>query len=175
MDMLNSLEFGDSLELSLDQESVVACIRLVCVLYSGSSNNMDIDLLRHKSFTQKSLSGDKLPPTLDSLTLDLRRANYQCFIWKPTCDPLLKLPEPTGNGWIRIAESLDQRKMINNTVPDVIVELIHCKCTKGCRNKLCSYRKAKLCCIDACLCNARDECENFEEKVSSDISSNEED
>ena len=43
--------------------------------------------------------------------------------------------------------------MINEAVPNSVVELIRCSCKKGCKNNLCCCRKANLSCTDACLCN----------------------
>ena len=172
-DVTDMLDFGDTPELSLEQDSVVACIRFVCMLYDTHSNVLDINCLRHILFTQKNVSGERLPPTLDALTLHLRRANYQCFIWKSACKPLLCLPEPISNGWIKLGDSLDQEKMINSAVPDVIVELTRCKCTKGCINNVCSCRKANLFCSDACLCNDKDEWKNHENLL--DATSSDED
>ena len=63
--------------------------------------------------------------------------------------------------------------MINSAVPDVIVELTRCKCTKGCINNVCSCRKANLFCSDACLCNDKDECKNHENLL--DATSSDED
>ena len=87
----------------------------------------DVNYVRYKLFTQRNLSGEKLPPTLDSLTLHLHRANYQCFIWKSACVPVLSLPGPVGNGWIKSNDMLEQEKMLNEAVPEAIVELVRCK------------------------------------------------
>ena len=51
-------------------------------------------------FTKNSLSGDCLPPTIYALVLHLHRANYQMFIWRLACVPVLNLPTPLGNGWV---------------------------------------------------------------------------
>ena len=50
-------------------------------------------------FCQKKLSGEKLPPTFDSLILHLERVNCQCFIWIKANEPMHHLPSPIGNGW----------------------------------------------------------------------------
>jgi len=81
-------DFGDNPCLSLEGDSVVACIRFVCSLYDRSLNDiMDINEVRYRLFTQKFSSGEKLPPTLDVLALHLKKANYQYYIWKHSCDP----------------------------------------------------------------------------------------
>ena len=78
--LVEMFEFGESSELMLQEPVVEACIKFVCLLYDKKSTLIDINALRHKLFTQKNISGDKLPPILDALVLHLRRANYQCHI-----------------------------------------------------------------------------------------------
>ena len=159
---LDELEdFGNEPALSLNDDAVVACIRFVCSLYDKSSNDeFNINEVRYKLFTKKSLSGEKLPPTLDALTLHLKRANYQAFIWKHSCQPLLSLPSPIGNGWMRDENNMMQHEMMSNKpVPDVVAELTHCTCKKGCQTNQCRCRKSNLQCMEACLCH--DTCKNI--------------
>ena len=132
-EFIDMFEFGESPTLSLECASVIACIKFVCYLYDSKTTMMDINKLRHKLFTQKNVTGDKLPPTLDALTLHLRRANYQCFIWRFACNPLLELPSPLDNGWKRVEGIFEQERMSNAAVPDAIVELTRCNCKKGCK------------------------------------------
>ena len=155
--------FGDSPTLSIADDHVTACIKFVCSLYDKSREEYNINYLRYKLFTQKSLTGEKLPPTLNSLVFHLQRANYQCYAWKKACNPLLNLPGPVGNGWVKNGEVLNQEKTVRNAVPENIVELIRCKCKKGCKTNACGCRKEGLKCTDACLCNNTQECENQNE------------
>ena len=98
-------DFGDNPCLSLEGDSVIACIRFVCSLYDRSLNDIvDISEARLRLFTQ-TLSGEKLPPTLDALALHLKRANYQYYIWKHSCDLFLTLPSLIWNGWIKVENS----------------------------------------------------------------------
>ena len=55
---------------------------------------------------------------------------------------------------------LEQEKMLNEAVPEAIVELVRCKCKKGCKNNFCCCRKANLVCTDACFCHEKEDCEN---------------
>ena len=57
-----------------------AAMKFVCHLYDNKSKDADINGLRYTLFSKKSLSVEKLPPTLDELSLHLRRAAYQCCI-----------------------------------------------------------------------------------------------
>ena len=128
---IDLLDFRDSPILSLECESVVSSIKFVCYLYDSKFDVIDVNVLRHKRFTQKNVTGDKLPPTLDALSLHLLRANYQCYIWKSACEPRLELPQPIGNGWISVNGTIEPECMVTSAVPDIIIELTHCKCGKG--------------------------------------------
>ena len=85
-------DFGELPSLSLECSSVVATIQLVCSLYQENKATSNINELRYEIFTKKNVSGDRLPPTLS------RRVNYQTFVWKSACVPVLNLPSPIGNG-----------------------------------------------------------------------------
>ena len=172
---IDLLDFGDSPILSLECESVISAIKFVCSLYDRKFDVIDVNVLRHKLFTQKNVTGDKLPPTLDALSLHLRRANYQCYIWKSACEPRLELPQPIGNGWINVNGTIEPERMITPAVPDIVVELTRCKCGKGCKTNTCSCRKAKLSCSDACLCSETENCENCETEFYDGSSDEEED
>ena len=71
-DLMDLSEFGDSPELSIDCDVMVTCIKFVRLLYDRKSTQNDLNLLRYQLFTQKSIYGDKLPPTLDSLVMHLK-------------------------------------------------------------------------------------------------------
>ena len=107
--------------------------------------------------------------------LHLRRANYQCHIWKRACNKELNFPSPVGNGWLVTDGMLHHELIINSPVLDCIVELVRCKYKKACQNNLCSCLKVSLPCTEACLCNDNDECQNTAggEDASYDSSSNE--
>ena len=109
-------------------------------------------MLRYKLFSRKGKVGERLPPTLDALLLHLRRASYQCFIWKSACQPILLLPSPVGNGWLEVADGFPQPKyMVFDSAPSSVCELISCKCKKGCKTNACSCKKANLNCCGALL------------------------
>ena len=71
--------FGGFLFLSIADDHVTACIKFVCFLYDNSHEDYNIDYLRYKLFTQKNLTNEKLPPTLDSFSFHPQRENYQCY------------------------------------------------------------------------------------------------
>ena len=71
-------------------------------------------------FSQEKKS-DLLPPTLDVLQLHIRRANYQCFIWKYATQAFLNMPDPVNNSWVFNDESLEILWMTLPIAPDSIL------------------------------------------------------
>ena len=58
-----------------------------------------------------------------------------------------------GNGWAEDNNGfLTPDYMIFDSASSSVLELISCKCKKGCKNNLCSCRKANFNCYGACLC-----------------------
>lgn len=153
--------FGDTPCLDTDSSYIEVCISFICLLYD-SCESYDINSLRYKLFTRKNKSAENLPPTLDALIFHLRRACYQAFIWKSSCKPMLHLPTPIGNGWHLNESILLPEFMIKAPIPESTIELICCKCKKGCRTNACSCRKSSIICTDACACDDFEECENTE-------------
>ena len=95
-DLLALFAFGDTLDLQA--ECVELAIQFVCLLFDKRFSTADINDLRYKLFTKKGLTGDKLLPTLDALILHLRRAAYQCYIFKHAYAHVLVLPSSISNG-----------------------------------------------------------------------------
>ena len=95
-EFLELKEFDANVILSVDHDSVIAATRFICMLYS-KQDSADINYFRHKLFTLKYLSGDKLLATLRVLSLHLQRANYQSHIWRSVCIPILDLHSTESN------------------------------------------------------------------------------
>ena len=53
---------------------MIDCIQHVCYLYEENKSGSSVNELRYRMFTEKNLSGDRLPSTLDALVIYLRRA-----------------------------------------------------------------------------------------------------
>ena len=111
-------------------------------------------------YLQKIVSGDRLPQTLDVLVFHLRRVDYQTFIWKSACVPVLNLPSPIGNRLQMKGLKFYEEFMLNSSVPDAIVELTRYKCKKGCKTNSSFWKRANLVCRYSCLCNINENCEN---------------
>lgn len=174
--LLDLLDFGDSPVLDVQSEYTQACILFVCSLYNKCGDRYDIDTIRYKCFTQKNKSPEKLPPTLDALVHHLKRACYQAFIWKNACQPKLSLPSPVDNGWCLDDGNFTPKYMSSQPVPKSTIELICCKCKKGCKTAACSCRRSSLVCTDVCQCHEvnndnDDNCWNMEPSITNENSS----
>ena len=56
--------------------------KFVCRLYSNDSNDdIDVDLVRMKVFSQKTRDVERIPPTTDALDQHLKRSVFQASIW----------------------------------------------------------------------------------------------
>ena len=125
--------------------------------------------MRYKLFTKKGLTGDKLQPTLDALVLHLRHAAYyQCYIWKHACTPVLVLPSPISNCWVVSEKQLEPEFNVLGGVTKNVLELVSCRCQKGCKNNTCAFRKSKVACSNGCNCDMNDSCENTEHFIDDD-------
>ena len=103
-------EIGATLDIS--NQLLSALERFVCALYGRPTYN-NVNRLRHdmvmECFKPASglLSGMEgtdmclLPPCKDSLTLHIKRSNYQVFIWRRALEGFPEVPSPVGNGWER--------------------------------------------------------------------------
>ena len=82
------------------EESVLADVEaLVCQLYNHGTDGVDIDEEGAAAFRKVKKNLDYLPPTKEVLHLHIRRANFQCMIWKKAKEPRPSLSSPVGNGW----------------------------------------------------------------------------
>ena len=60
--------------LSLESPFVVTLIQCVCYLSEENKSGSNVNELRYIMFTEKNLSGDRLPSALDALVFHLRKA-----------------------------------------------------------------------------------------------------
>ena len=75
---------------------------------------------------------------------------YACITW--TC-----------REWMKAGDILDQERMLNNAVSQVIIEMVRCKCKKGCKTILVVAEKQILSAL-VHACDNDDNCENPEYK-----------
>ena len=133
----------------------------VCHLY-GYKGYSEINSIRFEIFKSGKYDEELLPPNQDSLDQHIKRANFQCFIWRHATQATLNLPSFCSHGW-----KLDEEEnviidwMTIPAAPDSVLEFVNCKFNKGCDSRRCSCVKASLKFSDLCAC---DDCRNTSEE-----------
>lgn len=105
---------------------------------------------------------EKLPPTQGSLHEHIRRAHYQCLIWRQALIPQPTVPAPTELGWSISDTSGHFVPKLSRIplAPDSILQLVRCKCTKSQCSGRCSCRENQMPCTELCKCDP-DGCKNL--------------
>lgn len=80
-------------------------------------------------FLHKHRKNESLPPTSDSLSHHINRANYQAYVWKRSLCKDQDLPSPETNGWVIEDDNLITTLMTKDPTPVSLVELTICKCS----------------------------------------------
>ena len=138
----------------------------ICSIYTSTQKFLNADDARYFLFCQRSLKSEELPPTSDSLSHHLKRANFQVCVWNRALDPFQNMPSPIGNGWKLKDGKLAPVLMSRNPVPEGIIELTACHCTTSECKRNCSCKRNELACTEACLCMANEGCSNpFNEEL----------
>ena len=147
-------------------EVIDCCEKYICQLYEPNGEESDINLLRFRLFCSKGLENDKLPPCKDSLMMHIKRANYQCALWKQATEKYPCIPSPTENGWVKESNGLKPVFMTQEAVPKHLVELTVCHCkTSKCAMKKCRCVKNNLKCTSSCSCR-KSVCQNVDQDSS---------
>ena len=126
--------------------------RFVCLLYKSTVYTTVKDL-RWFLFSNRSAEGEKLPPTLGSLTQHIQRAHYITMIWKKADESHPNLPSPSDYEWNKdhITNSFVPVRCSQPPAPKAVLELVKCGCKKGCSGN-CSCIKSKIQCTELCGC-----------------------
>ncbi len=98
-----------------------------------------------------------LQPTSEAFEENVKRAHYQCAIWRRALQEPLKL-DPTAYGWFKD----DERKALQPVMlppsrlsaPDYVLKLVCCSCAseKPCHSSRCGCVAANLACTMFCHC-----------------------
>jgi hypothetical protein len=91
--------FGKQLVLPDELKVGVYNYNYVCHLY-GFEALSDVNSIRCQLFKSGKYNEELLPPNEDSLLQHIRRANYQCYIWRNAAQPMLDLPSFFDHGWM---------------------------------------------------------------------------
>ena len=111
---------------------------------------------RYKLLCAKGCSSFQLPPCRDALQLHVRRANFQAAVWRMALQATPKLPSPHGHGGLSRMELLALTYIEWTTqlpAPEQLLELISCRCKRGCQSRQCSCLANGMLCTDACQCS----------------------
>ena len=86
--------------IALSKKLAEAYEKIVCRFYTSAPKPVTtVNDVRHWLFCQKRYTNENLPPTIDSLTMHLKRVNFQSMVWVRCLQPKQNLPSVSGNGW----------------------------------------------------------------------------
>ncbi|KAG1679341.1 Solute carrier family 12 member 9 [Nymphon striatum] len=107
------------------------------------------------------ISSGQLPPCKDALKQQTNRANYQAAIWRRSLQNSPEIPSPTnGHGWNVVERKLGICWLTGAPAPDVVLELMSCKCPRRC-NENCPCVVNGFSCTPACKLL---DCDNMQEE-----------
>ena len=120
-----------------------------------------MDALRYVMFCQqRKRKNEALPPTSYSLRQNMKRANYQAFIWRSYLVAMQDLQSPVGHGWELEDDCLKPVYMTKDPAPRSLIEITTCNCKRSQCQGNCSCYNSDLSCTEACLCMADETCKN---------------
>lgn len=112
-------------------------------------------------FSKKQSSWDSLPPTRECLKPVIQRAHFQAMIWKRCVISQQRLPSPCDYGWTIKENAFFPAYGNLVSVPENVLDLISCSCTKGHCRPPCKCAQNKMTCSEMCLCGGDEEkCQN---------------
>ena len=154
---------GNSFDI--DQSLIESCEIFVSELYGALAN--DINEARYYLFCTRNTTSEQLPPTKNTLTKHLLRANYQCAIWKAALQSNANIPPPSGHGYKIENRQLSVDWIGSLPAPIAILELLSCKCRGDCSTNRCSRYSNHLVCTDCCSCS--ENCQNQSEEAGTSV------
>ncbi|KAG1684201.1 hypothetical protein GQR58_009491 [Nymphon striatum] len=100
---------------------------------------------------------ERLPPTSAACKFHSLRTYYQVMEWMGLCCGM----EPTEWGWKVEGGKLVPVMTDKSPAPDILLQMIHCNCSGGCKILRCSCRKHGLECTSACGHCQDSNCDNM--------------
>ena len=122
-------------------------------MYSAAATTSNINKLGYKLFCSKrgEIELSQLPPCKDCLYMHILRANFQAAVWRRCLESQLHIPNPVRRGWKKDQDgTLAIEWMRISPDPDVIIELLSCKCPRECKLAICTCLHHGLVCTDMC-------------------------
>lgn len=133
--------------------------QFTCAMYACSRSNKNrsvggtsVNELRYQLFCAKrgEVESSQLPPCRDCLFLHTQRANYQAALWKRCLESKPNIPSPSEHGWTKEDGKLTIHWMNSSPAPEVVLELLACKCLRVCKLPDCRCLANGLTCTHMC-------------------------
>ena len=150
-----------------------------CLLYAPNASSTNVNDLRYDIFCAKrgEIESHQLPPCRDCLEKHVQRANYQAAIWRRCLEQNLKVPSPVGRGWKVEKEGVEQllvHWMDGQPVPQAVLDLLACNCTRKCSLPKCvclsnGLKRTDMCRLQDCEHQASSFESDDEESADGDI------
>ncbi|KAG1651429.1 hypothetical protein GQR58_027101 [Nymphon striatum] len=154
-------DFGKEWHVTEDMFETIQAF--TCSLYCLNTSISDVNKLRYEMFRSRKgdISSGQLPPCKDALKQQTNRANYQAAIWRRSLQNSPEIPSPTnGHGWNVVEGKLGICWLTGAPAPDVVLELMSCKCPRRC-NENCPCVVNGFSCTPACKLL---DCDNMQEE-----------
>lgn len=130
-------------------------------MYAGCRSNKSrsstvrcssVNELRYQLFCAKrgEAESSQLPPCRDCLFLHTQRANFQAAVWRRCLESKPNIPSPSEHGWTEEDGKLKILWMRSAPAPEVVLELLACKCSRLCKLPDCRCLVNGLTCTDMC-------------------------
>ena len=113
----------------------------------------DINTARHQLFCARrgELESSQTPPCQDCLFMHAMRANYQAGIWRGSLQQHPQVSSPVEHGWAKNDDGqLTVEWMRGYPAPDAVLQLLSCKCSRGCKLSECQCMSNGLKCTNMC-------------------------
>lgn len=106
-----------------------------------------------------------LPPTMEAFEENVKRAHFQCAIWRRALQEPPDL-DPTKYGWSRDMDTKSLQPVMlpsfKSPAPDYVLKLVCCSCSSEtpCNSSKCGCVAANLACTAFCHCQGSSICRN---------------
>ena len=173
-------------DVTADMEDVIIQSTIFMCSCYGVSNATSMTDARIKVWTAR--TGRKtankvpklcsLPPTTEAFEENVKRAHYQCSIWRRALEEPLNI-DPTDYGWLKDEETKSLQPITipasRQPAPKYIMKLLSCGCASDspCHNKVCGCVAAKLSCTVFCQCQGDSDVCNNEQTIQARLSDDE--
>lgn len=141
------------LHLDLTSDMFLELEKFTCVLYDRAYGAENVNDLRKKMFSKKSLNMESIPPTQAALLQHAKRSVYQTGIWTTCLEANQCVPSPELFGWTNTNNCWKPHWTTLPKAAEACRELIKCGCkAEPMCSRRCRCRNAGLPCTNLCNC-----------------------